>query len=80
MLVKNTRCFRTLIDEGESTCIMLLSCWKSLGSPMLNQSTTIRKAYDGRGFHPYGILQDLPIEVEGKIINLDVEIVDSPLD
>ncbi|MCY6488078.1 hypothetical protein, partial [Actinobacillus pleuropneumoniae] len=31
-------------------------------------------------FHPFGILQDLPIGVEGKTVNLDVEVVDAPLD
>lgn len=41
---------------------------------------TILKAFDGYGFHPFGILQDLPIEVEGKTVNLDVEVVDAPLD
>ena len=46
----------------------------------LNQSPTIIKAFDGIGFHPFGILQDLPIEVEGKTVNLDVEVVDAPLD
>ena len=59
---------------------MSLNCWKSLGSPTLNQSSTILKAFSGRGFHPYGILQELPIEVEGKTVNLDVEVVDAPLD
>jgi hypothetical protein len=29
---------------------------------------TILKAFDGRGFHPFGILQDLPIGVEGKTL------------
>ena len=59
---------------------MSLKCWKSLGSPTINQSPTILKAFDGRYFQPYGILQDLPIEVEGKMVNLDVELVDAPLD
>ena len=48
VLVKNKRCFRTVIDEGASTCIMSLKCWKSLGSLTLNQSLTIIKAFDGR--------------------------------
>ena len=74
VLVKNRRIFRIVIDEGPSTCIISLNCLKILGSP------TILKAFDGRGFHPYGILQDLPIEVEGKTVNLDVEVVDAPLD
>jgi len=79
-LVKNRPCFRTVIDEGASTCIMSIQCWRSLGSPTLNQSPTILKAFDGCGFHPFGIIQDLPIGVEGKTVNLDVEVVDAPLD
>jgi len=80
VLVKNRPCFRTVIDEGASTCIMSIRCWRSLGSPTLNQSLKILKAFDGHRFHPFGILQDLPIGVEGKIVNLDVEVVDAPLD
>ena len=56
VLVKNKRCFCIVIDEGASRCIISLKFWKSLGSPTLNQSSTILKAFDGRGFHPYGIL------------------------
>jgi len=40
----------------------------------------ILKAFDGHGFHPFGILQDFPKGVEGKTVNLDVEVVDAPLD
>jgi len=80
VIVKNRPIHRTVIDEGASTCIMSIQCWRSLGSPSLNQSLTILKAFDGRGFHPYGILQDLPVGVEGKTVNLDVKVVDAPLD
>jgi len=80
VIVKNKPIHRTVIDEGASTCIMSIQCWRSLGSPTLNQSPTILKAFDGRGFHPFGILQDLPIGVEGKTVSLDVEVVDAPLD
>ena len=59
---------------------MSLKYWKSLCSSTLNQSPTILKSFEGRGFHPFEILQDLPTEVEGKTINLDVEVVDAPLD
>jgi len=80
VLVKNKPCYRTMLDEGASMCIMSIQCWRSLGSPTLNQSPMILKAFDGRGFHPFGILQDFPIGVEGKTVNLDVEVVDAPLD
>ena len=50
VIVKNKCIFRTVVDEGASTCIMSIKCWKSLGSPTINQSPTILKAFDGRGF------------------------------
>ena len=56
LIVKNKRIFHTIVDEGASTCIMSLKCWKSLGSLTINQSLTILNAFDGRGFQPYGIL------------------------
>ena len=31
--VPNHLFHRTIIDEGESMCIMSLNCWNSLGSP-----------------------------------------------
>lgn len=80
VIVKNKPIQRTVIDEGASTSIMSIQCGRLLGSPPLNQSPTILKAFDGRGFCQFGILQELPIEVEGKIVSLDVEVVDAPLD
>jgi hypothetical protein len=32
---------RTIIDEGATTCVMCLTCWKSIGSPTLSQSIRI---------------------------------------
>jgi hypothetical protein len=28
--------FRTMVDEGTSTCIMSLACWKDIGQPELS--------------------------------------------
>ena len=50
VIVKNKRIFRTVVDEGAYTCIMSIKCWKSLGSPKINQSPTILKTFYGRGF------------------------------
>jgi len=38
------------------------------------------KAFDGRGFHPNSILNHLPIELEGKTVAIEVEVVDAQLD
>ena len=59
---------------------MSIACWKVLGSPTINQSPTTLKPFDGRGFRLYGLLNDLPIELEGKTVAIDVEVVNSQLD
>ena len=43
---------RIVVDEGASTCVMLISCWKSLGSPKLVPSNTLLTTFDGRSFLP----------------------------
>ena len=43
----NKTVHQTFIDEGASTCIMSISCWKTLGSPTLSRSSTTLKAFDG---------------------------------
>lgn len=59
---------------------MSIAYWKDLVSTTINQSPTTLKAFDGRGFRPYGILNDFPIELEGKTIAIEVEVVDPQLD
>lgn len=59
---------------------MYIYCLKSLSSTMINQSPMTLKAFDGRGFRQYGILNDLPIEIEGKTIVVEVDAVDAQLD
>jgi hypothetical protein len=31
--------FRTVVDEGASTCVMSLACWKAIGQPILSPVT-----------------------------------------
>jgi hypothetical protein len=47
VVVHNQHIHRTILDEGASTCVMSLACWKGLKSPGLNQSPTMLKAFDG---------------------------------
>ena len=70
----------TINDEGEYTSIMSLKCWKSLGSPQLSQSSMTLKNFDGRTYKPCGIINNLQVELGGKIVSIDVEVVDGPLD
>jgi hypothetical protein len=69
-----------MVDEGASICIMYIYCWKALVSPNLNMSVTLFKSFDGHMFHPNGILIALPIELGGKTIFVNVEVVHAPLE
>ena len=59
---------RVVVDEGASTCVMSLTCWKALGSPELVPSNTLLIAFDGRSFHPHGILPSFEIKLAGKAV------------
>ena len=68
------------MDEGASTSVMSLSCLRAIGSPKINCSPTTLKAFDGRGFHPYGLLLAIHIELGGKLVSIHIEVIDAPLD
>jgi hypothetical protein len=70
----------TIVDEGITTCVMSLVCWKSLVSPTLSQSPTMLTYFDGRSFHPHGILPAFPVQLGGKTIEVDFEVVNTALD
>ena len=72
--------FRTVLDEGASTSVLSLTCWKALASPELVKSPTTLKAFDGRGFQPHGLISGLTVELGGKLVSIQVEVVDAPLD
>jgi hypothetical protein len=44
VVVHNQQIHRTILDEGASTCVMSLACWKGLKSPTLNKSPTMLRA------------------------------------
>jgi hypothetical protein len=75
---KNNHC--TILDEGASTCAMYFPCWISLGSPKLTSSPTTLKSFYGCGFQPHGLLQYFDVTLKGKIVSVDIEVVDTPLD
>jgi hypothetical protein len=80
VIVSDKNICRTVIDEGASTCVMSLACWKAIGSPSLNESQNTLKAFNGSGFKPYGVLPSFPITLEGKMVQVEVEVFDAPLD
>ena len=71
---------RAVVDEGASTCVMSLSCWKALGSPELVPSNTLLIALDGRSFRLHGILPNFEIKTAEKEVSIEVEVIDAPLD
>lgn len=80
VVIKGNKIHWMVIDEGASTHIMLVSCWKAISSPFLNQSPNTLESFDGRVSCQYGILTNLTITLEVKTIELEVEVVDENLD
>jgi hypothetical protein len=72
--------FCMVVDEGASTCVMSLACWKSIGQPELSPSSTLPTAFDGRSFRPHGIIPSFPVQLGGKTVCVEVEVFDAPLD
>lgn len=70
---------RSIMDEGTSTCIMSMSCWKAIGSPNLSQSLTTLNDFDGRSYKPCGILNSLQVELGGETVSLEVEVINELL-
>jgi hypothetical protein len=56
---------------------MSLACWKGLKSPALDRSPTMLQAFNGRGFRPHELLQSLAVQLGGKTVSSDVEVVDA---
>ena len=70
---------RAIVEEGASTCVMSFICWKAIGSLVLTSSPNALEAFDGRESKPLGVLASLPITLEGKIVNVEVKVVDAKL-
>ena len=71
---------RGVSNEGASTCVMSLSCWKALGSPDLVPLNTLLIAFDGRSFHPHGIIPAFEIKLARKAVSIELEVINAPLD
>ena len=69
-----------VVKKGASTCVISMSCWKTLGSLKLVPSNTLLIAFDGRSFHPHGILPTLEIKLTGKAEVVEFEVIYAPLD
>jgi hypothetical protein len=69
-----------VVDEGASTCVMSLACWKAIGQPELSLSPTLLTAFDGRSFRPHGIIPSFPVQLMGKTVCVEIAVVDAPID
>jgi hypothetical protein len=69
-----------VVDEGASTCVMSLACWKAIGQPVLSLFPTLLTSFDGHSFKPHGIIHSFVVHLGGKIMCIKVEVVDAPLD
>jgi hypothetical protein len=69
-----------MVDEGASTCIMSLACWMAIGQPALSPSPTLLTTFDGPSFRPHGIVPSFPVQLGGKTVCAEVEVVDASLD
>ena len=71
---------RCIVDEGASTCVMYTLVWQKLGSPILQSSSMTLRAYDGHPTKSQGILPHVPITLAGKIIMINIEVINAQLD
>jgi hypothetical protein len=71
---------QAVIDEGDATCMMSLVYWKALGSLTLFNSLNMLTTFDGHSFFPHGIILSFSVHLGGKIIEVEVQVVDVPLD
>ena len=70
---------RAVVDEGASTCVMSSACWNDIGSPALTSSPNALEAFDGWESKPLGVLESFSITLQGKTVNVEVEVVDTKL-
>jgi hypothetical protein len=69
-----------LIDEGSSVSILSSIAWKDLGYPQLVPVTQTLFSFNIITSHPLGILPQFPVTLGGKIVFIDVMVVQEPLD
>jgi hypothetical protein len=71
---------QTLIDEGSSVSILSSIAWKALGCPPLASVARNLLSFNRRTSQPLGTLPQFPVTLGGKIVFIDVMVVQDPLD
>ena len=59
---------------------MSMSCWKAIRLPSVVPSLTLLTKFDGHSHRLYRIIPAFPICVGGKVVNIEVEVIDANLD
>jgi hypothetical protein len=59
---------------------MSKTVWQKLGSLEFIPFAITLRAYDGRPSSPEGLFQNVPVELVGKTILIDIEVINAPLD
>jgi hypothetical protein len=77
--VNSTNIYRCIVDEGASASILSSSVWKVLGSPKLMPTSHELLAFDRHPSDFLGVLPQLPISLGGKIVLVDVIVVQGSL-
>jgi hypothetical protein len=54
--------------------------WQKLGYREFIPSAITLRAYDGQPSSPEGLFQNFPVELRGKTILIDIEVIDASLD
>jgi hypothetical protein len=71
--------FHTVVDEGASTCVMSLACWNVVGQPILSLSPILLTSFNGHSFRQHGINPSFLMELGGKTMCVEFELVNAPL-
>jgi hypothetical protein len=60
--------------------MMSLACWKAIFQPVFSLSYNILTSFNYFSLMPHGIIPSFPMQLGGKTMYVEVEVVDVPLD
>jgi hypothetical protein len=59
--------------------MMSLVYWKAIGQPVLSMLPTLLTTFNDHSFRPHGIIPSFPMQLGEKVVCLEVEVVDAPI-
>jgi hypothetical protein len=78
--VNSTNIYQCIVDEGSSASILSSSVWEVLGRPKLVYASHEMLDFDRCPSEYLGVLPQFPISLGGKIVHVDVIVVQGSLD